>query len=211
MSSAQWPVMCSRSATLSVDDSPPHLHSGDVSTIAAPSPARGGAAARMVGAGYSERRMARTLQVFPSARLENATWRYFLDVTDRATRGTTHFEHVVAAAVTAERPLHLLKVVVDLVVADTDTDQDVDAALFEDDIRPGPQVETVWGNWQSLAESIIGALVGGYTERDFWNGWRPQDTSAMRQDARRALVTQRGWTVTAVHQHEGDLATVTEE
>lgn len=155
--------------------------------------------------------MARNLHIYPSARIEAATWTYRLDVTDRATRATSHFEHVVAAGVTAERPLDLLKVVVGLVVADTDTDQDVDDAMFVDDIRPGPQAETVWGNWQSLAESIIGALTGGYTERDFWLAWRPQDTSSMRSDARRALVTQRGWTVTFVHQHEGDLMTVTEE
>lgn len=155
--------------------------------------------------------MARNLQIYPTARIEAATWSYYLDVTDSATRVTSHFEHVVAAGVTAERPLHLLKVVFDLVVDDTDTDQDVDDALFVDDIRPGPQVETVWGNWQNLAENIISGLTGGYTERDFWAGWRPQDTSAMRSDARRALVTQRGWTVTFVHQHEGDRMTVTEE
>ncbi len=142
--------------------------------------------------------MARTLQVYPKAVLTGSEWQF----TDKV--GDSRFRHTIAAGVTAETPLLLLKLVFDLVVEDTDTDQDVDDSLFVDDIRPGPQTETVWGNWQELAESIISGLAPDYTADDFQAAWRPQDTNAVRQDARRALVTQRGWTVVSVHQHEGD-------
>ena len=142
--------------------------------------------------------MARTLQVYPKAVLTGSEWQF----TDKV--GDSRFTHTIAAGVTAETPLVLLKLVFVLVVEDTDTDQDVDDSLFVDDIRPGPQTETVWGNWQDLAESIISGLATGYTADDFWAAWTIADTNAVRQDARRALVTQRGWTVDSVHQHEGD-------
>jgi hypothetical protein len=99
-------------------------------------------------------------------------------------------------------PLRELKVVFDVTVADTDTDQDVDDALFVDDIKPGPSIETVIGNWIERAEAIIGAT--DPTLADYWAEWSKQDTAKTRNDARKALVKQRGWTVTAVHQHEGD-------
>ncbi len=147
--------------------------------------------------------MARTLSVYPKAHLTDSTWNVVVKVDG------SRFEHVIAAGVTAEQPLQLLKVVFDLTVADTDTDQDVDDALFVDDIQPGPQTATVWGNWQTRAESIISGLTTGYTVDDFWGAWTGGDTQAVRNDANRALVAGpggigRGWTITAFHQHEGD-------
>ncbi len=142
--------------------------------------------------------MARTLQVYPKAVLTGSEWQF----TDKV--GDSRFRHTIAAGVTAETPLVLLKLVFGLIVEDTDTDQDVDDALFVDDIRPGPQTETVWGNWQELAESIIVGLAPGYTADDFKAAWTRADTNTVRQDARRALVNQRGWTISFVHQHEGD-------
>ncbi len=142
--------------------------------------------------------VARTVHVYPKAIIEGSEWRYIAKV------GDSRFEHTISAGITAVTPLVLLKLVFDVVVADTDTDTDIDDALFVDDIRPGPQTETVWGNWQGLAESIISGLAPGYTADDFWVAWSIQDTNAVRQDARRALVTQRGWTIVSVHQHEGD-------
>ncbi len=156
--------------------------------------------------------MARSLHVYPKAVLEGSTWKYVLKVYEHATGVTSRFVHTEAAGVTAEIPLRLLKLSFDLVVADTDTDQDVDDALYVDDIKPGSGVETVWGNWKDLAESIISGLSPGYTVYDFWSEWAPNDTNEVRSDARRALITQRGWTVDvgSVHQHEGD-GTVTDE
>lgn len=156
--------------------------------------------------------MARTLHVYPKAIIEGSTWTFVLKVHEVGVAPQSKFVHSVAAGVTAEIPLRLLKLGFDLVVADTDTDQDVDDALFVDDIRPGPQTETVWGNWQNIAEGIISGLATGYGVTDFWAAWRRQDTSSVRSDARRALVTQRGWTVVSgsVHQHEGDGAVTNE-
>ncbi len=147
--------------------------------------------------------MARSLEVYPKATLDGSTWRLVVKVDD------SRFEHLVPAGVTAETPLQLLKVVFDLTVEDSDTDQFVDDALFLDDIQPGPSVSTVWGNWQERAEGIITGLSPGYTEPDFWSAWTTGDTQAMRQDGQRALVSGpggigRGWTITFFHQHEGD-------
>jgi hypothetical protein len=160
--------------------------------------------------------MARTLHVYPKAVLKDSEWLLIVKVYEPTTRVRSRFEHVVAAGVTAEIPLRLLKLSFDLIVADTDTDQDVDDALFIDDIRPGPQTETVWGNWQTTAEGIITGLDPGYTVADFWAGWSMGDTQAVRNDAQRALVEGpggigRGWEIVAgsVHQHEGD-GTVTD-
>ncbi len=152
--------------------------------------------------------MARSLSVYPKAILEGSTWTLIVKVDG------SRFEHVVPAGVTAETPLQLLKVVFDLTVEDTDTDQDVDDALFVDDIQPGPSTATVWGNWQEVAEGIISGLSPGYTVDDFWAAWTMGDTQAVRNDANRALVSGpggigRGWTITGFHQHEGD-RTVTE-
>lgn len=156
--------------------------------------------------------MARTLHVYPKATIVDSEWTLVVKVHDPATRATSRFAHVVPAGVTVEVPLRLLKVSFDLIVDDADTDQDVDDALFVDDIKPGAQTETVWSNWQELAETKIVGLGVGYVLADFWAAWGPSDTSAVRSDARRALVTQRGWTIPAgsVHQHEGD-GTVSEE
>ena len=97
--------------------------------------------------------MARNLQVYPKVSLEGSTWTAVVKVMEAGNR--TRFEHTVAANVVATTSLQLLKIVFKLVVDDADTDQDVDDALFVDDIRPGPQVETVWLNWQTIAEGII--------------------------------------------------------
>ena len=123
--------------------------------------------------------------------------------------GNSKFRHVVGAGVTADPPVQLLKVVFDLTVEDSDTDADVDDALFLDDIQPGPSTATVWGNWQIRAEGIISGLSPGYTVDDFWAAWTGGNTQAVRNDANRALVSGpggigRGWTITSFHQHEGD-------
>ena len=149
--------------------------------------------------------MARNVQVYPKATLDGSTWLLRVKVDD------SRFDHVVPAGVTAEVPLRLLKVVFNLIVEDSDTDQDVDDALFIDDIKPGPGIETVWGNWQTRAEGIISGLTTGYTVADFWSAWTNGDTQAVRNDTSRAMVSGpggigRGWTIVAgtVHQHEGD-------
>ena len=148
--------------------------------------------------------MARNLNVYPKASIEGSTWTFIVKVYEHATKTYSRFEHVVPAGVTAASPLLELKVVFDLTVGDTDTDQDVDDALFVDDIKPGAGVETVIGNWIDRAETIIAGLSAPYTRWDYWAEWSKQDTAKTRNDARAALVTGRGWTVTYVHQHEGD-------
>ena len=155
--------------------------------------------------------MSRTLHVYPKVSIEDSTWTLTMKVYEHATRVNSRFIETVAAGLTAERPLPLLKVAWNLIVADVDTDQDVADSLFIDDIRPGPQTETVWGNWQTRAESIISGLVSGYTVEDFWAAWTGGDTQAVRNDAQWAMVSGsggigRGWTIVAgsVHQHEGD-------
>ena len=153
--------------------------------------------------------MARNLQVYPKATIDGSTWRVSGRVDEFAAGTSTRFEHIVPAGVTAATPLLLLKIVFDLTVEDTDTDQDVNDALFLDDIAPGPSTATVWSNWQVRAEGIISGLSPSYTEADFWAAWTEGDTQAMRQDAQRALVSGpggigRGWTITFFHQHEGD-------
>ena len=147
--------------------------------------------------------MARSVSVYPKAFLEGSTWRLVVKV------GSSRFEHVVLAGVIAETHLQLLKLVFGLTVEDSDTDQDVDDALFVDDIQPGPSTATVWGNWQITAEGIITGLDPGYTVDDFWSAWTQGNTQAVRNDAQRALVSGpggigRGWTITGFHQHEGD-------
>ena len=155
--------------------------------------------------------VARTLHVYPKAIIDGATWTYVLKVYEPATRINSRFTHIIPAGVTAETPLLLLKVSFDLIVADEDTDQDVDDALIVDDIRPGPQVETAIGNLQITAEDIITGLDPGYGLAEFWAAWTHGDTQAVRNDFNRALVSGpgnggRGWEIVAgtVHQHEGD-------
>lgn len=152
--------------------------------------------------------MARTLQVYPKASIEGTTWTLTMKVSEDATGVNSRFVETVAAGVTAERFLPLLKVVWDLVVDDTDTDQDVADSLFIDDIAPGPSVATVWTNWQARSEGIISGLTTGYTVADFFSAWTKNDTKMVRNDARRAMVSSsgRGWTIVtdSIHQHEGD-------
>ncbi len=146
----------------------------------------------------------RTVEVYPKAFHDGAVWRAVFKIDD------SRFDHVIPAGVTAETPLQLLKVVFSVTVEDSDTDQFVDDALFLDDIHPAPGTEeTVWGNWLTLAEGIISGLTPGFTVEDFWTAWTMGDTQAVRQDIQRALETGpggigRGWTITSVHQHEGD-------
>lgn len=149
----------------------------------------------------------RTVNVYPKAFIDGATWTYVLKLFEAATGNGSRFVHVVPAGVTTPRPLPLLKLCFNLLVPDGTPDTDIDNALFTLDIRPGQQSETVWGNWQTLAEGIITGLLAEFTVEDFWAAWTFQDTAAIRTDARRALITlQTGWTVdeASVHQHEGD-------
>ncbi len=150
--------------------------------------------------------MTRSVEVYPKAFLAGSIWKYTLAV------GESDFDHVIPAGVTVETPVQFLKVVFGLTVEDTDTNADVDDALFVDDIQPGPSVATVWGNWQAIAEGIITGLSPG---EDFWGAWTQGDTQAIRQDIQRALVSGpggigRGWTITSFHQHEGSSPWVTE-
>jgi hypothetical protein len=149
--------------------------------------------------------VARTFHVYPKAVLEGSTWTLIVKVHEPSTRTNSQFVHAVAAGVTVANPLRELKISFDLTTGDTDTPQDIDDALFVDDIQPGPQVETVWSNWQERAEAILGGLTDP-TLADYWAEWSQQDTAKTRSDARKALITQRGWTIDAgsVHQHEGD-------
>ncbi len=146
--------------------------------------------------------MARNVEVYPKAFLDGSTWRAMVKV------GDSRFEHLVPAGVTADPAVQLLKVVLFVTVEDSDTDQDVDNALFVDDIHPAPgTTETVAGSWIARAEGIISGLDPGYTFDDFWAGWTQGDTMAVRQDVQRAFETGpaggRGWTITGFHQHEG--------
>lgn len=161
--------------------------------------------------------MARSLHVYPKPVLVGSQWDYVLfvqeyDPTTGEHIGTrSKFRHAVPAGVTAEMPLRLLKLSYDVTTADTDTDADVDDAHFVDTASGGPtNGETLFESWSGLAESIIGGLSPGYTVRDFWAEWTTQNTARVRTAARRILVNGRGWTVTNVHQHEGD-GSVTEE
>ncbi len=155
--------------------------------------------------------MARTLHVYPKASIEGSTWTLTTKVYEHATRTTSRFVETIPG-ITVERFLPLLKVSWDLVVADSDTDQDVADSLFVDDITPSPSVrmvKTVWSNWQDRAENIISGLTTGYTVADFWSSWTVGDTQAMRNDVNRAMVSGpggmgRGWAISNVHQHEGD-------
>lgn len=148
--------------------------------------------------------MARLLHVYPKATLEGSTWTFHVRVYEHATGNTSRFVHTILAGVIATSPLRELKVVLDVTVDDTDTDQDVDDALFVDDIKPGPSTETVIGNWIERAEAVVAGLTEPYTLGDYWADWSKQDTAKTRNDVAKALVSQRGWDVTFVHQHEGD-------
>ncbi len=149
--------------------------------------------------------MARLFKVYPQAGLEGSVWRYQASIFEPATGVTEHFDHTIAAGVTAVIPLTVLKFVFDIEVADSDDASDIDIALFKDDIDPSPQNdETVWEAWQALAENIIASLSPGYTLNDYWLAWTKPNTAKVRNDARRALVTQRGWSIVKAHQHEGD-------
>ena len=161
--------------------------------------------------------MARSLEVYPKASLTDDQWTYLLKVSEAATGASSRILHgtgepgdpFIVSAVTATTPLSLLKLVLWLDVDDTDTDQDVDDALFVDDIQPGGGTLTVWEDWQATAEGIIAGLAPGYTVADFWAAWTQGDTQAMRNSIQRALESGpggigRGWTITGFHQHEGD-------
>ena len=149
--------------------------------------------------------MARELHVYPKAIIEGSTWTYIVKIYEAATRTNSRFEHTATAGVTAEVPMRLLKVAFDLTVADTDTDQDVDDAMWLDTASGGPtNGETLWETWQALADPKIAGLTTGYTQADFWTTWTQQNTARVRNAARRILVNGRGWTIPWVHQHEGD-------
>ena len=148
--------------------------------------------------------MARTFHVYPKATLVGDVWKLIVKVYEPSTKANWRFIHDLAAGVTATTNLVELKISFDLITDDSDTPQDVDDSLYLDDIKPGGGVETVWGNWQDRAEGIIAVLPASYTIRDYWSDWTQQDTAAVRSDARRALITQRGWSIPFIHWHEGD-------
>ncbi len=153
--------------------------------------------------------MARNLEVYPKVTLIGSTWTLIVKV-----NSSSRFRHTIPANIVVTTPLRLLKFVLYVDVDDADTDQDVDNAVFVDDIHPSPQTEeTVWSNWQAIAEGIIEGLTPGYTIEDFFAAWTEGDTQAMRNDIQRAFMTGpggigRGWTITGFHQHEGDGAEV---
>ena len=149
----------------------------------------------------------RSVHVYPKAQLVGGEWDLHILITDQDTGERIEPVHVVAAGVAGEGSLMLLKVNWDMEIPDDAELVDVDEALFSDDIRPAPgQTETVWGNWQDTAEGIIAGLPAGYTADEFQEAWSKGDTAKVRQDANRALVIQRGWSIIpgTVHQHEGD-------
>ncbi len=154
--------------------------------------------------------MARNLSLYLKAVLTESLWMVWGRVDEFAAGTSSTFNHEVAAGVTALIPLPMLKIVFDLTVPDGTPDSDVDDALFVDDIHPAPgQTQTVWSNWQQLAEGLISGLPPGYTEADWLAAWTSADTAAVRSDANTALVSGpggigRGWIITFFHQHEGD-------
>lgn len=142
-------------------------------------------------------------EVYPKAFLEGSTWNLLVKVGDDNPQTAS-----TPASVTSAAPIVLLKMIIRL---DTGADpaSEVFVALTVDDIRPGPQTETVWGNWVTTAESIAASLPPGFTGAEFRAAWTQGDTMAIRNDGRRALVSGpggigRGWTVLSIHQHEGD-------
>lgn len=151
--------------------------------------------------------MARSLHVYPKATLVDSTWLVKLSVAefddaDGSILNHMKFKPDIPAGVTAEIPLPLLKMAFDLITDHTGTDdfdtvvaQDVYDAIFVDDIQPGGGYETVWSNWQEQAEATIEAMSSPHTRQDFWSRWTKQAIQSVRDDARRALITQRGWTV----------------
>lgn len=143
--------------------------------------------------------MAQTVHVYPKATLVGDTWTFIVKVDD------ARIQYVETSGVTATTPLSLLKISFDLTIGDTDTAQDVANMLYVDDVRPGPQVESVWFRWRETAEGIIGSLSPGYTNKDFWAAWSNQNTAKVRNDMRSAI-SGRGWTVDVgtLHWHEGD-------
>lgn len=153
--------------------------------------------------------MARFLEVYPKAILDGSTWELVVKVHDQTTGTSTRIVHTEPAGVTSTEPLTLLKLVLNLETEDTATDQDVADALLVDDIKPGGQTETVWERWRNIAEGIIDGLRVGFTREEFQAAWGPNSTNQIRNGARFALIDGpgpigRGWTILAIHQHEGD-------
>ena len=148
--------------------------------------------------------MARLLHVYPKTTLVGSMWTVRINVYEHATRVISRFVHIIPAGLTATTDLRELKYGFDLVVDDADTDQDVDDALFLDDVKPGPQSASMIDQWIERSENNISGLSDPYTLDDYWAAWSKADTAKTRNDGAKALVSQRGWTVTSWHQHEGD-------
>ncbi len=155
--------------------------------------------------------MSRFFIVYPKGILNGTMWEFIVEVYEHATRIKMEFVHFVPASLGISGNLIELKLGFDLVVNDADEPEAVFLALSDDDIRGGPQYETVIGNWIERAEANIvppdpdaDPPIPPMTQADYEAAWSNQDTSKTRADARKALVTQRGWTVIAVHWHEGD-------
>lgn len=148
--------------------------------------------------------MARAVTLHPKATIDGPLWSLLVKVEDDVTDERFRATYTAVALTPSTRPLYTLKVSIGLQIADTDTLADVADAITVDDIQPGPSVATVWDEWREIAEGNIDGLAGGYGLSDWWASWSKADTNKVRQDFRAALVTGRGWTVTSVHQHEGD-------
>ncbi len=150
------------------------------------------------------------MHVYPKVVLHGSTWTLILGVSEGGVK-EPDLTFSVAAGVSSDLSLELLKIVFNVIVGDTDTAQDVLDALTADDIQPGGQFRTVASNWVERAENNIDGMPPGFTAEDFRAAQSKQDTSRMRADTEKALVDGRGWEVVigSVHQHEGD-GTVTD-
>ena len=128
-------------------------------------------------------------EVYPKAWLSSSGWELVLRVLDMDTDEQT--EYRATAPGTAGR-WRVPKLVLEL---DGPSSPDEIRDLFlSDDIRPGPQTETVWEAFVDTAE--------GNT------AWTKQDTAKLRQALSRGL-SGYPWTLLAVEVHEID-GTVTE-
>ncbi len=144
----------------------------------------------------------RILNVYPKTTIEGSTRTVTVKVFDQQTGIVSRFVHI-GSGVAAEVSLIGLKYVFDLIVPAEVTDQDIDNALYMDDIEPG---KSAWAKAGAMINTIIGGLPGGYDQAMFWAGHTKPATAAARADIDKALVIQRGWVIVAgsMHQHEGD-------
>lgn len=148
--------------------------------------------------------MARNLAITPKIVLDGSDWVLAFFVYDKDLRVRSKFKYVFPASVSSPVPIRLLKVAFDMIVDDTDTDQMVADAFVYEDIRSGPQVETVIGNWIGLAETQIQGLGDPWTYNDFVAAWTPNEVNAVIGDVR-TLIKNR-WTIPVgeIHYHSSE-------